>query len=137
MSFNMPKYTHPDFSEERFKNSPNAKIELVEKDRVAPENYHAMSIYPEYFKINGEWILAEETRMDCVPRLNDNKIEIVEFRHLKVGDKVIVGRTEDASEGIYLHTAGFEDKKVEEEAFAFRGSEIKRNFSNYGLRSTN
>ena len=64
MSFNMPKYTHPDFSEEKFKNSPNAKIELVEKDRVAPENYHAMSIYPEYFKINGEWILAEETRMD-------------------------------------------------------------------------
>ena len=122
MSFNMPKYTHPDFSEERFKNSPNAKIEIVEKDRVAPENYHAMSIYPEYFKINGEWILAEETRMDCVPRLNDNKIEIVEFRHLKVGDKVIVGRTEDASEGIYLHTAGFEDKKVEEEVFAFRGS---------------
>ena len=122
MSFNMPKYTHPDFSEEKFKNSPNAKIELVEKDRVAPENYHAMSIYPEYFKINGEWILAEETRMDCVPRLNDNKIEIVEFRHLKVGDKIIVGRTEDASEGIYLHTTGFEDKKVEEEAFAFRGS---------------
>ena len=120
MSFNMPKYTHPDFSEEKFKNSPNAKIELVEKDRVAPENYHAMSIYPEYFKINGEWILAEETRMDCVPRLNDNKIEIVEFRHLKVGDKIIVGRTEDASEGIYLHTTGFEDKK--EEAFAFRGS---------------
>ena len=122
MSFNMPKYTHPDFSEEKFKNSPNAKIELVEKDRVAPENYHAMSIYPEYFKINGEWILAEETRMDCVPRINfEGKVEIVEFRALRVGDKVIVGRTEDASEGIYLHTSGFEKEVQDKDVFAFRG----------------
>ena len=123
MSFEIPKYTHPNFQTEQFKNSPNVRIELVEKDGVAPDNYHAMSIYPEYFKIDGEWKLAEETRMDCVPKLkDDNKVEIVEFRHLKVGDKIIVGRTEDGSEGIYLHTTGFEDKKVEAENFAFRGS---------------
>lgn len=123
MSFEIPKYTHPNFQLEEFKNSPNAKIELVEKDGVAPDNYHAMSIYPEYFKINGKWILAEETRMDCVPRLKDNnKIEIVEFRNLKVGDKIIVGRTEDGSEGIYLHIAGFEEESAENEAFAFRRS---------------
>lgn len=127
MNFEMPKYTHPNFQVEKFINSPNAKFELVEKDGVAPDNYHAMSIYPEYFKVNGEWILAEETRMDCVPRLNDNnQIEIVEFRHLKVGDKVIVGRTEDGSEGIYLHTTGFEDKKLEEEAFAFREADQEK-----------
>ena len=123
MNFEIPKYTHPNFETEEFKNSPNVKIELVEKDGVAPDNYHAMSIYPEYFKINGKWTLAEETRMDCVPRLrDDDEVEIVEFRHLKVGDKIIVGRTEDGSEGIYLHTTGFEDKKVEAENFAFRGS---------------
>lgn len=123
MSFEIPKYTHPNFETEEFKNSPNVKIEIVEKDGVAPDNYHAMSIYPEYFKIDGQWKLAKETRMDCVPRLrDDNEIEIVEFRHLKVGDKIVVGRTEDGSEGIYLHTTGFEDKKVEAENFAFRGS---------------
>ena len=123
MSFEIPKYTHPNFETEEFKNSTNVKIEIVEKDGVAPDNYHAMSIYPEYFKIDGQWKLAKETRMDCVPRLrDDNEIEIVEFRHLKVGDKIVVGRTEDGSEGLYLHTTGFEDKKVEAENFAFRGS---------------
>ena len=123
MSFEIPKYTHPNFETEEFKNSTNVKIEIVEKDGVAPDNYHAMSIYPEYFKIDGQWKLAKETRMDCVLRLRDNnEIEIVEFRHLKVGDKIVIGRTEDGSEGIYLHTTGFEDKKVEAENFAFRGS---------------
>lgn len=124
MSFEMPKYTHPNFEVEKFKNAPDAKYVLVEKDGVAPENYHAMSIYPEYFKVKGEWKLAEETRMDCVPRLNaQDEIEIVEFRNLRVGDKVIVGRTENGSEGIYLYLHGFEaEKEEEEEAFAFRGS---------------
>lgn len=123
MNFEMPKYTHPNFQQEKFENASDAKYVLVEKDRVAPDNYHAMSIFPEYFKVEGEWKLAKESRMDCVARLRDDKeIEVVEFRHLKVGDKIIVGRTEDGSEGIYLHTTGFEEEEVEEEAFAFRGS---------------
>ena len=123
MAFEMPKYKHPDFNQELFISAPDAKFELVEKDGVAPENYHAMSIYPEYFKVDGKWILAEETRMDCVPRLNnEGKIEIVEFRHLRVGDKIFVGRTEDASEGIYLYAKGFVSEEEEEgDVFAFRG----------------
>lgn len=123
MNFEMPKYTHPNFQQEEFENAPDAKYVLVEKDKVAPDNYHAMSIFPEYFKIEGEWKVAKESRMDCVARLRDDKeIEVVEFRHLKVGDKIIVGRSENGSEGIYLHTTGFEEEKAEEEAFAFRGS---------------
>lgn len=122
MRFKIPKYTHPNFDTGIFKFAQDVKCKIVEKDCVAPDNYHAMSIYPEYFKINGEWILAQETRMDCVPRLNNKgQIEIVEFRHLRVGDNVIVGRSEDGSEGIYLHVSGFKDNKVEKEAFAFRG----------------
>ena len=122
MGFKLPRYNHPNFSEEIFVSAPNAEYKLVEKDKVAPDNYHAMSIFPEYFKINGEWILAEETRMDCVPRINsEGKIEIVEFRALRVGDKVIVGRTEDASEGIYLHASGFEKEVQDNDVFAFRG----------------
>lgn len=122
MRFKIPKYTHPNFDTGIFKFAQDVKCKIVEKDCVAPDNYHAMSIYPEYFKINGEWILAQETRMDCVPRLNNKgQIEIVEFRHLRVGDNVIVGRSEDGSEGIYLHVSGFKDNKVEKEAFSFRG----------------
>jgi lysine-ketoglutarate reductase/saccharopine dehydrogenase-like protein (TIGR00300 family) len=121
MSFEIPKYTHPNFLVEPFTSFPNAKYIEVIKDGVAPEDYHAMSIYPEYFKINDNWILASESRMDCVPvYTNENIISVVEFRNLKVGDKVIVGRTEDGSQGIYLHTTGFLTTNTGADVFAFR-----------------
>mgnify|MGYP000143378398 CR=1 FL=1 len=79
MSFEMPKYHHPDFKEERFVNAPDAAYEKAEKDGVAPENYHSTSMYPEYFKINGQWILAEESRMDSsVVICPDGHLEVVE-----------------------------------------------------------
>mgnify|MGYP002510524536 CR=1 FL=1 len=62
MSFEMPRYHHPDFTEDRFVNAPDAVYEVSEKDGVAPDNYHSTSMYPEYFKINGEWKLAEESQ---------------------------------------------------------------------------
>lgn len=79
MSFEMPKYYHPDFTEERFVNAPDASIEIAEKDGVAPNNYHSTSMYPEYFKINGQWKLAEESRMDsCVILCDDGTLAVVE-----------------------------------------------------------
>lgn len=121
MNFELPKFTHPNFSVEPFISYPDAKLVQVVKDGVAPETYHAMSIYPEYFKINGTWILATESRMDCVPvYTNENKISVVEFRNLKIGDKVVVGRTEDGSEGIYLHPTGFLTTNADADVFAFR-----------------
>ena len=108
MNFKLRKYMGPNFNEEKFLNAPNVLYEEVKTKGVAPDNYHAMSIYPEYFKIDGKWILAKESRMDGVVVINDNlELEVKEFRNLKMGDKVIVGRTEDASEGIYLHANGF------------------------------
>ncbi len=73
MSFKLREYREPDFTQEMFVNAPDASYGVVEKDGVAPEHYHAMSIYPEYFKINGKWILAEESRMDCVPVIKDDE----------------------------------------------------------------
>jgi len=90
MNFQMPNYKHPDFDQEPFLSAPDARIVGVEIDGVAPEHYHALSIYPEYFKINGEWILASESRMDGVPVLRTvGTIEVVEFRNLQVGDKAV------------------------------------------------
>lgn len=45
---------------------------------------------------------------------------MVENRNLKVGDKVILGRTENAEEGIYLHSAGFLEEDEEQDQFVFR-----------------
>ena len=58
--------------------------------------------------------------MDCVAALRDGKIAAVEFRNLKAGEPVAVGRTGDASEGIYVYPFGFAEEKGEAETFAFR-----------------
>ncbi len=78
MKFEIPEYHHPDFTQECFVNAPNAVYELAPKDGVAPKNYHSTSMYPEYFKIDGEWKLAEETRMDSsVVYCEDGHLEVV------------------------------------------------------------
>lgn len=124
MKFIMPRYHHPDFSQDFLKNAPNAKFIQVKEDGISPRNYHALSVFPEYFKINGKWVLAGQSRMDTVAVINDKEgeesVDIVEFRNLKKGDKVVIGRTEDASEGIYVWTKGFLEEDKTEDTFAFR-----------------
>ena len=58
MAFQMPEYHQPDFSKEQFIKAPDAKWEIVEIDGVAPEYFHSTSMFPEYFKIQGKWVLA-------------------------------------------------------------------------------
>lgn len=123
--FQMPVYHEPDFNQDFLKNAPNAKLVEVERDGISPYGYHALSVFPEYFKVNGKWVLATESRMDtvCVAIDEPGKeaVDIVEFRNLKKGDKVVVGRTEDASEGIYVYADGFnEEKETNSDVFAFR-----------------
>ena len=120
--FSMPLYKEPDFSKEMFVKAPNAVLKAVETDGVAPEGYHATTIFPEYFKIEGKWLLAEESRMDCVAVYKNDRIYVIEFRNLKKGDLVVVGRTEDTSEGIFVYTQGFESDEELREAFSFRQS---------------
>lgn len=91
--------------------------------RTAPRlaGYHATGMYPEYYKVDGVWRLAEKSRMDCVPVLApDGELRIVEFRNLVQGDSVVLGRTDDGSEGILMHTEGFSAGGKSAEAFAFR-----------------
>ena len=124
MKFEMPKYHHPDFDQDFLKDAPNVTLEEVKEDGISPRNYHALSVYPEYFKVNDKWVLATQSRMDTVCVVNDTpgeeSVDIVEFRNLKKGDKVVIGRTEDASEGIYVWTQGFLEEAAESDTFAFR-----------------
>ena len=118
--FELKNYHEPDFTEERFAGAPDAVYQAVEKEGVAPENFHSMSIFPEYFKVKGKWTLAGESRMDCVPVLNGERIEVVEFRKLRKGDLVFIGRTENCEEGIYVYPDGFEKTEKKGDVFAFR-----------------
>ena len=120
MSFELKQYIKPDFKEKSFLEAPDSKIASVEKDGVAPDDFHATSIFPEYFKVNGEWLCATSSRMDCVPVLEEGKILAKEIRRLKKGDKVIIGRSEDGKEGIYVHHNGFMENDNVADPFAFR-----------------
>ena len=120
--FQLRPYIAPDFTEERFVSAPEAVFLPAPADGVAPDNFHAMSIFPEYMKVDGKWLLAEESRMDCVAVLQDGRIDVREFRLLKKGEKVLVGRTENCEEGIFLHADGFAETAAAQEAFSFRRS---------------
>lgn len=120
MAFTLPLYHEPDFTQPRLANAPDAVLVPAPRDGIAPANYHSTSMYPEYFKLGGRWLLAGESRMDCTAVFQEGEVRIVEFRNLKRGDLVVTGRSEDGSEGIYLWTGGFAEEGDARDAFAFR-----------------
>lgn len=122
MAFSLPIYRVPDFSDPIFLNRPLAVFRRVRKTGVAPENYHATSIYPEYFHLRqGDWRLIKQSRMDCVVTLKENGVlAATEFRNLREGDLVATGRKENGEEGIYVHTQGFDSDQNGTDKFSFR-----------------
>jgi len=120
MHFNLPRYKHPEFKSDILINAPLVKTEIVTISGVAPENYHATTIYPEYFMLKQGWTLATESRMDCVVVLKNDMLIVKEFRNLEIGDEVLIGRTEDGSEGIYVYSDGFIGAEENVDGFAFR-----------------
>lgn len=123
VSFEFPRFSGPDFLSEPLASSPDAALEDVVQRGVAPDGYHATTIYPEYIKVGGSWLLATESRMDCVIVVHEGPVlEVKEFRRLEPGEKVVVGRSEDGSEGILVYAGGFEYEKADGsgEPFVFR-----------------
>jgi lysine-ketoglutarate reductase/saccharopine dehydrogenase-like protein (TIGR00300 family) len=122
MSFSLPVYRHPDLNKPPYMKAPVVKFERAEKAGVAPENYHATSIYPEYFQVRQRvWELPRESRMDCVAVLTENgALEVKEFRNIQAGDLVVCGRHENGEDGIVVHTEAFDFMDQSSEKFAFR-----------------
>lgn len=123
MGFELPKYNPPNFNEEKFLNAKDIKTLKAERDGIAPDYYHSTSMYPEYFKVNGKWTLAEESRMDCVVVLRSNGVlDVVEARNIRAGDEVVLGRHENCEEGIYVHVSGFLGEDALDDNFVFRSN---------------
>ncbi|MBM4274387.1 MAG: hypothetical protein FJ134_08010 [Deltaproteobacteria bacterium] len=122
MAFALPVYHPPDFSKTPLKDAPMVTFAPVREKGVAPENYHATTIFPEYFQLEkGRWVLLENSRMDCVVvRAPDGSLRVKEFRHLQVGEQVALGRGENGEDGIYVHTEAFAQPPPVAEKFAFR-----------------
>ena len=122
MAFQLPVYQAPDFSLAPLKDSPVVRLAPVEQEGLAPENYHATTIFPEYFQISrGNWVLLHHSRMDgVVVQTADGSLRVKELSYLKVGEQVVCGRGENGEEGIYVHTEGFSPPEAAAEKFAFR-----------------
>ncbi len=121
-SFKLPEFSPPDFAVPPFNDAPVVQFKEVDKAGAAPEGYHATSIYPEYFQVQkGKWVLAADSRMDCVAVLQAaGIIEVREFRRLKPGDLVACGRRENGEDGVLVHTEAFGWEREACEKFAFR-----------------
>lgn len=117
-----PEFRPPDFTVPPLSDSPPVTFNRVQNAGVAPEDYHATSIYPEYFQVSkGRWLLPRQSRMDCVVVLEqDGTLTVKEFRLLKPGEWVACGRRENGEDGIYVHTAAFASDCPISEKFAFR-----------------
>ncbi|HJV35634.1 hypothetical protein [Geomonas sp.] len=104
----IPAYTPPDFSIPKLANAPVAQVAPAPADGVVPANFHATSNHPEYVHLGeGRWLLAPESRMDSVLLLRGGELEVVEPRRVRAGDPVVVGRSENGEEGIFIHIHGF------------------------------
>lgn len=124
-AFSLPAYVPPDFMAPVLRDAPVAQFIPCKRNGVAPPAYHATTIFPEYVQTaKGKWVLLKQSRMDCVIRkIDEDRLEVVEFRRLKVGDLVAVGRRENGEDGIFVHTKGFaEASATNGEKFAFRTS---------------
>jgi lysine-ketoglutarate reductase/saccharopine dehydrogenase-like protein (TIGR00300 family) len=121
MHFALAPYQAPDFSAANFRDAPEARFVPALQSGVAPPDYHATTIFPEYFKVRDQWLLAEESRMDCVAVLENGRIATREFRRIRAGDLVAVGRTEQGQDGILVYPHGFRHQRAEvDETFIFR-----------------
>ena len=122
MHFQIPAYHAPDFSRPEIRQAPCVTFLSAPADGVAPDNYHATSVFPEYFHLqSGEWVLLQESRMDAVVRIDSgNLLSVVELRHLAAGDQVACGRRENGEDGILVHTQAFDFPIHIMEKFAFR-----------------
>lgn len=117
-----PTYTPPDFTRPDLAAAPPARTEKAPRDGILPPGFHATSNHPEYVHLgDGTWLLATESRMDAVLVLEGNVLTVVEPRLVQEGDPVVVGRTENGEEGIYVHTTGFDvPAEAAGDKFAFR-----------------
>jgi hypothetical protein len=122
MPFTLPAYQPPDLAAPPLKDAPLVSFVPAPAPGVAPENFHATSIFPEYFHLEkGSWVLPADSRMDCVVvREAARRLAVKEFHHLGIGEPVAVGRGENGEEGIFVHTAAFAGSQPAAEKFAFR-----------------
>jgi lysine-ketoglutarate reductase/saccharopine dehydrogenase-like protein (TIGR00300 family) len=125
MSF-MPTYIAPDFSRPDLAAAPCIRTVPAPANGVLPDGFHATSNHPEYFHTApGNWQLVREGRMDGVCVLHGETLAVMEPRLVRKGDFIIIGRSENGEEGIFVHTTGFTAPATPGDKFSFRGRDSR------------
>ena len=120
-------FAHPDFSAPRLASAPDARFEPCPADGVLPEGFVSTTNLPTYVRVNGQWQMPREPRMDSALWLDpQGQLWTREGRRLRKGDRVAVGFAEDGSEGIFVHAAAFMGGGEGEGEFKFMSSEVSR-----------
>ena len=122
------RYTPPDFSTPQLRAAPPARVATCEADGVLPNGFFATTNLPSYVKgEDGEWRMPREPRMDgCLVRGSDGGWWVREGRRVRRGDAVVVGGSEDGSEGVLVHAHGFASPNDIGGDFHFMSSQVSR-----------
>ena len=98
------------------RDSADAVLVRVEKDCCAPEDFYSTTNHKTSVRHRGEWIDAENQRMDAMVVVGDGRAYCRRLRDLKAGDMVVVGMR-----GIRVAP---ESKERDRLAFAFMSNGI-------------
>jgi len=126
-------FSPPDFTRAALAAAPDAKFVAAPADGVLPEGFFSTTNLPTYARIQGEWRMPREPRMDSALVLDrDGALWVKEGRRVRKGDLVAVGKAEDGSEGIFVQTELIGAEGTDE--FKFMTSEVSREKPiDYGL----
>lgn len=121
----LPGYIEPNFEKEPFRGAPDAET-AKSIDGALPDGFYSTTVFPEYVKIGGKWILLKDSRMDAVVVIRDGVPVVTEMRDVRDGDDVVVCRTDDGSRGVYVHSKAFRFESVsEDESVLFRSGSTR------------
>ena len=123
-----PRYVPPDFDAPSLQQAPAARTVRVERDGVLPDDFFATTNLPTYVKgPDGRWTMPREPRMDgALVRDASGTWWVREGRRVKAGDEVVVGRAEDGSDGVLVHSRGFQVDDGAHGDFHFMSSQVSR-----------
>jgi len=96
--------------------SGDAKLERVERDRCAPEDFYSTTNHRTQVRYQGDWIDVENQRMDAMIVVAGGRAHCQRLRDLRAGDMVVTG-----TRGIRVIP---ESKERDRLAFAFMSHEI-------------
>lgn len=69
----------------------DAETEIADMDGAAPENFYPTTNQKTYVKIQGRWTEVKNQKMDACIVIENNIPVCKLFRHIKKGDRVVVG----------------------------------------------